>query len=453
MIRKIKWKNHPILGDLELDFTRDDGTVYNTIILAGENGSGKTTILETLSTFLNLGSIEPFDYICYEIGGINYTITPKTDEHPSTGFHMRKNEMDGTTQTVRTNKNNNIQKIEEDTEDIRHYGAVYSKARSGFNTQKVKSTTIQQLDSDKHDNDTKEDFTSIKQLLIDIDAQDNSEWMRITESGKDIPFTTFKEKSKKYRFEKAFNEFFETVKFDRVDNGNTEEIRIVFQKHGKDISVDNLSTGEKQIVFRGAYLLKNLNSLLGGVVLIDEPELGMHPKWQEKVLQYYRNLFIKNDTQNVQMIVATHSEYVLKSALEDQNNVLIITLSDCEGTIKANKITAPTALPSITYAEIKYLAYGIISVDYHIELYGYLQNKIGKKSVKECDDYIAMQFAHYKPNIHGKASSFIQKNGHITNYKTLPTYIRNLIDHPDPTLSYTQEELECSIELLINLCK
>lgn len=42
MMSKIKWKNHSVLGNLELDFTKDDGGVYNTIILAGENGTGKT---------------------------------------------------------------------------------------------------------------------------------------------------------------------------------------------------------------------------------------------------------------------------------------------------------------------------------------------------------------------------------------------------------------------------
>ena len=55
MITKVKWNNHEILGNLELNFTKDDGSPYSTIVLAGENGTGKTTILETLSTFLNLG--------------------------------------------------------------------------------------------------------------------------------------------------------------------------------------------------------------------------------------------------------------------------------------------------------------------------------------------------------------------------------------------------------------
>ena len=203
MIKKLKWNHHAVLGDLELDFSKPDGSIYNTIVLAGENGTGKTTILNTISTFLNLGSIEPFEYINYVINGVAYTINPISD-HPDLGFHSRKNEADGTVQTIRSNRDNNPASIASDPADIRHYGCSYSKARSGFNTKKVTASTTQQLDSDKYESDTREDFTSIKQLIVDIDAQDNSEWMRITESGIGTPFSTFKKNSKKYRFENAF---------------------------------------------------------------------------------------------------------------------------------------------------------------------------------------------------------------------------------------------------------
>ena len=66
MIREIKWHNHKILGNLELNFTKPDGTPYNTIVLAGENGVGKTTILETLATFLNLETMETSVYKGYK---------------------------------------------------------------------------------------------------------------------------------------------------------------------------------------------------------------------------------------------------------------------------------------------------------------------------------------------------------------------------------------------------
>lgn len=166
-------------------------------------GSGKTTILETLSTFLNLGSIEAFEYINYMANGMSYTITQEPDGNPELGFHSRKNETDGTTKVIKSSRNYNRRSIDSDPADLRHYGFAYSKARSGFNTQKVKSTTIQQLDLEKYENDSTDDFTPIKQLIVDIDAQDNSEWMRITESGAGTPFTAFKQMSKKYRFEKT----------------------------------------------------------------------------------------------------------------------------------------------------------------------------------------------------------------------------------------------------------
>ncbi len=67
MIKKLKWKNYLSLGNLELDFSKTDGTVYNTIVLAGENGTGKTTILETLSSYLDRRSLAPFEYVDYNI--------------------------------------------------------------------------------------------------------------------------------------------------------------------------------------------------------------------------------------------------------------------------------------------------------------------------------------------------------------------------------------------------
>ena len=44
-----------------------------------------------------------------------------------------------------------------------------------------------------------------------------------------------------------------------------KEKKILFKKNITLVPIDNLSTGEKQIVFRGAYLLKNINNLDGAL--------------------------------------------------------------------------------------------------------------------------------------------------------------------------------------------
>lgn len=47
-IRKVIFKDHPVLKNLELDFGNEVGEAVDTIIIAGENGSGKSTILNEL---------------------------------------------------------------------------------------------------------------------------------------------------------------------------------------------------------------------------------------------------------------------------------------------------------------------------------------------------------------------------------------------------------------------
>ena len=255
--------------------------------------------------------------------------------------------------------------------------------------------------------------------------------------------------------------FFDDIKFDGVDLQNPGEKRIVFKKYGKDISIDSLSTGEKQIVFRGSHLLRNQKNMDGGIVLIDEPELSMHPLWQEKVLDYYRNLFttpknlIQKKEQKVQIIIATHSEYVIKSALEDKKNVLVIALKNNNGTIESHQIVTPTVLPTITLAETNYNAFNIVSTDYHIQLYGHLQKLIGEDSIAGCDEYIENYINNNNKdrNLYLMQTSFTNKEGKVTVYKTLSTLIRNAIDHPYNGNQFKDEELKASIELLIENIK
>lgn len=52
--------------------------------------------------------------------------------------------------------------------------------------------------------------------------------------------------------------FFERMKFKEVDEADPNEKKIIFEKHGKSIPVDSLSTGEKQIVFRKKVRFQNI---------------------------------------------------------------------------------------------------------------------------------------------------------------------------------------------------
>lgn len=115
--------------------------------------------------------------------------------------------------------------------------------------------------------------------------------------------------------------------FDRIDASNRDLIRCLFQVHGKDVVVDldDLSSGEKSIIQMFYPLIEHqtkelLNEIQGAppqagrpelCILVDEPELHLHPNLQLKVLDYLRVLTTGTSTQ---VILATHSPTMVEYA-------------------------------------------------------------------------------------------------------------------------------------------
>ncbi|MCL0227805.1 retron Ec78 anti-phage system effector ATPase PtuA [Klebsiella pneumoniae] len=86
---------------------------------------------------------------------------------------------------------------------------------------------------------------------------------------------------------------------------------------GHDVTIDQLSDGQRVFLSLVADLARRmvmLNPLLEnplegrGIVLIDEIELHLHPKWQQEVILNLRSAF-----PNIQFIITTHSPIVLST--------------------------------------------------------------------------------------------------------------------------------------------
>lgn len=444
-LRRVKWANHPILDNLEIDFVNPKtNKPYSTIIFAGENGTGKTTILETINNFLCIGSFNPFDFIEYEVNDNVYRAVPLNNNNIDS-FFKRVDVASGATTDIRSNKNNNLNNIKQDDKDPRHYGCLLSKPRADYKTSIITSSTTQELDKNKYDDDNNDDFTSLKQLLVDIQGEDNDHYREINQDRSRrvlLPMSEdeFEPSSKMHRFKKAFNTFFDKIKYNKVSNSNGEKL-ILFSKNGKDIALDKLSTGEKQIVFRGAYLLKNLNQLSGSIIMVDEPELSMHPKWQEKILGYYKNLFTDDaGSQFSQLLFASHSTGVISNALQDLDDTKVFVLrTDNNGRIVSGNIEKPSVLPYTLAAEINYQAFDIASTDYHNALYGYI----------EAEGWLPTFKTQYQLVNYNK----LQKDGiTITSCNvSLSEKIRHIIHHPENCHnSYTLEQLKESIDRMRN---
>jgi predicted ATP-binding protein involved in virulence len=95
-------------------------------------------------------------------------------------------------------------------------------------------------------------------------------------------------------------------------------LRMQLEKEGIILSIEQLSQGERDLLALVGDLTRRIvianparvNPLEGdGIVLIDEIELHLHPKWQRNVVQLLSSTF-----PNVQFIVTTHSPQVLSEA-------------------------------------------------------------------------------------------------------------------------------------------
>lgn len=443
-IRKVKYNNHQVLGNIELDFVNPTtGKAYDYIIFLGENGTGKTTILNTISDYLNCVSLKPFSFIEYEADGLNYRIEPLND-NDAPCFHKRVDLLNGNCEEIRRNKNNNREQMYSDTKDARSYACVLSKARADFATNKISTTKTSSVDTATHEDDNQSDYTGIKQMFVDLYEKDCASFVQHNQQTGEN-FSTYEPSTKLYRFKKAFNAFFSDIKFSKVEDKTDEKV-ILFEKDGKEIQIDDLSTGEKQIVYRGAYLLRNSGKMDEGTAFIDEPELSMHPLWERKILKYFKDLYFEQESNKskAQLFFASHSDSIVADAMNNKENHLVIVLNNENGSIKAKPITSPTTLPTITAAEINYLAFGIYSVDYHIALFGYLQTLTGHNTVSSLDNYIA------NSPLYNAAYEKVTSHN-TTTYHSICTLIRNNIDHPDNGNTYTYDELKMSTDFLIQL--
>lgn len=232
--------------------------------------------------------------------------------------------------------------------------------------------------------------------------------------------------------------------------------------------IKELSSGEQEILLRLLYFFKHPLSKSSDNVLIDEPETGLHPKWQLKILEYYKRIFHSQDEphrtkidearmsplsekQKLQLFIASHSENILKSAIEQKDWLIIRLFRDKNGKIKSERVEhTDRRQPTISYAETQYIVFDIPSIDYHNELYGHLQNKTGKTMVKDFDSWIAKQNT-YQKDIHEKQSP--NAKGDLV-YQTICSYIRNESHHPpEGGFTFSNEQLCNSIQLLRELCK
>ena len=296
-IKSLKVQNHYLFKDNEIKFFNENNEMLKTVVLAGINGSGKTTFLKAIVNILT-------DKNNQEDTKVMLDIDENEEVYLKNLFNV----------VIENNKYFNISKptLYRFEPSSLNYGEkekprlVFLPTEINFSNLEVKTRNY------KSENNF---YCLIDQNIIN-DVPSYLVSLVNTEIFKyeDLPI---KEAIKKICDE--INSIFNLLDMDIEMigvNKNSDNMPLFKNKFGIEFDINSLSSGEKQLFLR-AMTLKMLD-INNSVILIDEPEISLHPKWQQKIVKVYEGI-----GENNQIIIATHSPHIVSSVKSESLKLLV----------------------------------------------------------------------------------------------------------------------------------
>ena len=334
-IERIKLKNFRGYKDLELHFNDN----FNLII--GDNGSGKTAVLEALTVamgafFLGIRNVDS-RHISYQdihirsFENSEEYLFPVTVEATGEINHQKlkwTRELNGIKNRTTSLKANSIKQLAQDFDSkirkgeqinlplLVYYatGRLFDKIRNKELEKKEKRQIASRFRSYDRCLDAKSTY---KQFV---------RWFK----GKEL--AKIQKRSEEVNFELVRNAIIANIPdceniFYEFDPDKQQGIKVRLSD-GQTLPFHSLSDGTRNylaIIGDMAYKCVVLNPHLKekalaqtrGIVLIDELDLHLHPEWQQKIIHSLRNTF-----PNVQFIVTSHSPFLIQETAENQLIIL-----------------------------------------------------------------------------------------------------------------------------------
>ena len=100
------------------------------------------------------------------------------------------------------------------------------------------------------------------------------------------------------------------------------------KKSDKKIDYRDLSSGQLAILSMGLALICELEN--NALICIDEPEVNLHPQWQEEIINLIES--ISKSYQNCQFLIATHSPQVVSNLTCDNSFILNLNTNELRNT-------------------------------------------------------------------------------------------------------------------------
>ena len=310
-IKNLHIKEFKGLRDISINFEKNDKPL-DLVVLAGSNGSGKTRILESIKdyfeSYIDIQAIKIINNLqiffekeekeCIDkIGSEKYFYSALK----YFSLNDKKENLNDSSYLVIKKNLLILPKI------------IYVPTEINFQKMDIAITNLVQ----------KYEFLNIVNTNLIKDIPSYIATKMISEM--------FKNKNEKVEDiqRKVFdeiNEIFENLNIDvKVEDISQDgrNITLFTNSSGDEFDINELSSGEKQLFLR-TLAIKMLNPE-NSIILIDEPELSLHPKWQQRIVDVYTKI-----GKNNQIIIATHSPHILGSVKKE--NIMLLD-KDGEGKI------------------------------------------------------------------------------------------------------------------------
>jgi len=221
------------------------------------------------------------------------------------------------------------------------------------------------------------------------------------------------------------------IKLDFLDN--YEPFKNAFfaarKNNNQQISLNNLGSGYEMIfaLLYSFYLAQQSGKQL--IVLIDEPELHLHPRLQGKFVE-----FLLEFSKKAQIILASHSPLLVKQLSFNEKVKISVIENNGQRVSEIDK----RVLSYISANETNFLAFNLATEEYHNELYEELKSMHGEdKKYKPFDnDFFVTEKGE------PKNSPWMGNQNEVSDH----TFIRNQIHHQKENGKTEYSVLKASIE-------